>query len=218
LLIQRGKKQETIAPEEVRARLEAHDFVHIDLGTGDGKYILRLARDHPEHCCIGLDAVAANLVDTSGRALRKPSRGGAANALFVIAAVETLPPELRGTANKITINYPWGSLLEAVIVPNAAVLEGIVALARPGAEIEILLNLGIFEDEDYLDRLGLPNLDETDLVERLEPALAASGIHIARSAFLRGPTPLPTTWGKRLTLGSGRATLHLVGTIERGTS
>jgi len=213
VLIQRGKKQDLIDAARFTELCTAHEAVEIDLGTGDGRYVLREARAQPERLCIGLDAVAANLVKTSSQALRKPTRGGAANALFVIAAIERLPELLTGCADRITVNFPWGSLLEAVILPRAEVLGAIAALGKPGAEIEILINLGIFEDPEYAARLELPDLDQTYLDEALVPAYAAAGIAVELAQFLRGPAPVRTTWGQRLTLGSGRATLHLRATV-----
>ena len=46
-----------------------------------------------------VDAVAAAMADSSRRASRSVARGGQANAIFILAAVERLPVELTGFAD-----------------------------------------------------------------------------------------------------------------------
>ena len=72
-------------------------------------------------------------VPTAAQARRKPARGGAPNALFIVAAAEALPEPLTGIADEITINYPWGSLLRIVVglLPAA---EGTIVLEGGGEE------------------------------------------------------------------------------------
>ena len=60
----------------------------IDLGTGDGRYVLRAADDQPDTLVVGLDANAAAMAAASRRATR---RGVTPNALFAVAAAEHPP-------------------------------------------------------------------------------------------------------------------------------
>ena len=69
-----------------------HAAVTIDLGTGDGRYVLAAAAAQPDRLVIGVDANAQSMATASRRASAKPARGGLPNALFVVAAVEALPP------------------------------------------------------------------------------------------------------------------------------
>jgi 16S rRNA (adenine(1408)-N(1))-methyltransferase len=62
--------------------------VAIDLGTGDGRRVLRVAAARPETLTIGVDANAAGMADASRRAAR---RGALPNALFAVAAAEHPP-------------------------------------------------------------------------------------------------------------------------------
>jgi tRNA G46 methylase TrmB len=62
--------------------------VAIDLGTGDGRYVLAAAAARPETLVIGLDASAAAMAEASRRAER---RGALPNALFAAAAAEHPP-------------------------------------------------------------------------------------------------------------------------------
>ena len=72
-----------------------YDAVHIDLGTGDGRFVQHVAQTRPNTLVIGLDAARENLHEVSRRA--------PANALFVIANALALPCELDGWATHITI-------------------------------------------------------------------------------------------------------------------
>jgi 16S rRNA (adenine(1408)-N(1))-methyltransferase len=60
----------------------------IDLGTGDGRRVLRAARARPEILHVGIDANAAGMAEASRRAAR---RGALPNALFAVAAAEHPP-------------------------------------------------------------------------------------------------------------------------------
>ena len=60
----------------------------IDLGTGDGRFVLAAAAARPDALVIGLDADAAGMAESSRRA----ARGNALpNALFAVAAAEHPP-------------------------------------------------------------------------------------------------------------------------------
>ena len=60
----------------------------IDLGTGDGRYVLRAAAERPNTLVIGLDANTAAMAAASRRAAR---RNALPNALFAVAAAEHPP-------------------------------------------------------------------------------------------------------------------------------
>src|SRR5207249_2947150 len=87
--------------------LVAYRDVLIDLGTGDGRYVRYIAQTHPDWAVIGLDSCRENLCAIS--------RTAPSNALYVIADAGSLPRELYGLASRITINFPWGSLLRGLL-------------------------------------------------------------------------------------------------------
>jgi 16S rRNA (adenine(1408)-N(1))-methyltransferase len=62
--------------------------VAIDLGTGDGRFVLAAAAARPDTLVIGLDANAAGMAEASRRAARKDALP---NALFAVAAAEHPP-------------------------------------------------------------------------------------------------------------------------------
>jgi 16S rRNA (adenine(1408)-N(1))-methyltransferase len=179
--------------------------LHIDLGTGDGKFVLRCARAHPGVEHVGVDALEEPMRDSIRRAAAKPSRGGVANARFVVADAVRPPAELAGRAALVTVNYPWGSLLRAVAAGDRA----IVGLLRPGGRLVALLNASAAEDHEYADRLDLPALDEDLLV----PAWRTAGLAEVEWRTLEPGEDPPhrTTWGQRLVRGSGRSTVYVSG-------
>lgn len=147
---------------------------------------------------------------SSLKTIAKPQRGGVPNALFVWASVESLPAELLGIAHEITINYPWGSLLKALITPEMEVLRGIAQLARPGVSLAILINYSVFEDADYRQKLSLPDLTLERAKTTLSRDYREAGLEVKSVKLLDGVAPHTTTWGLKLTKGSGsRKTLAI---------
>lgn len=211
-----GKERTPLEREELLRRVDGFDRVLVDVGTGDGRFVYRWAREHPEALAIGFDAVAEAMRATSSRAARKPTRGGLSNVLFVHAAAEELPGPLAGTADLLTVNYPWGSLLAAVVEPDPERLARLLAVTRPGAAISILINYTVFEDPAYLERLGLPALPLERVHGELVPAYRRLGVEIATVELLADDAPRRTSWGRRLVAGSGRKTLVLEGTRVDG--
>ncbi len=201
-----GKALVTLTRADLLARVEGHARVLVDVGTGDGRFVYRWAGAHPDTFCVGLDAVGERMREVSHRASRKPARGGRQNALFVVAAVEALPEELEGLADTVVVNFPWGSLLSALVLPDPAVLAALRRLARPGAELLMLLNQSVLDDRAYAERLGLPPLTDERFEEELRPAYLAAGFSVREQRLLEGEAPHQTSWGQHLTLGSGRRT------------
>ena len=60
-----------------------------------------------------------------------------------------------GWRTRITINFPWGSLLAALLDGDPALLDGLIALAQPGATLEIRLNRGALAEAGYTPEAGV---------------------------------------------------------------
>lgn len=192
----RGKHasfMDSSALAEQRARA-GYDRVHIDIGTGDGRFVAHMAQANPRIFAIGIDACRENLHEVSRRA--------ASNALFVIANAQTLPSELNGLAAQVTINFPWGSLIEGLVQHDPALLAGLKAITRADAVVEIRLNGGA------LAEVGCSLEDGT---ARVREALAMNGF-VVRSPKLLTAAELkafPTTWAKRLAFGRDPHAMYL---------
>jgi 16S rRNA (adenine(1408)-N(1))-methyltransferase len=187
--------------------------LHVDLGTGDGKFVLRAARAEPDVMHVGIDALEEPMAAAIRRAASKPARGGVPNASFVVADATRPPAELAGRAGLVTVNFPWGSLLRAVAAPEADGLRAVAGLLREGGRLVALLNLSAAEDSAYAERMELPPLDAEHVRGRLVPGWREAGLdEIEARALAPGEEPPHrTTWGQRLVRGSGRETLLVVG-------
>lgn len=190
--------------------------VHVDIGAGDGGYAYRSARSDPRRFVIAIDANADAMAERSRRAAAKPARGGAANVIFVRANIEALPAELDGLATRVTVLFPWGSLLRAVAGPVPTALAGLRRLARDGASLGIVLALSVPRERPSFERAGLPEIDERHLRSDLTRAYAESGLDVTVHELARDALDgYSTTWGKRLVFDPSRRFFAITGTATR---
>jgi len=209
----KGKKLFDVGRAEIEELVDGFAAIAVDIGTGDGRFVYARARAHPEWFCIGIDSERQNLREYSAKIHKKPSRGGlpARNALYVIANVRNLPEELSGLANRVYINFPWGSLLESVVTGDDAVLGEIAAVSADGVTLEILVNYSIFVDPIPVEVRRLPKLSPDYIQEVLAPAYARAGFVLVETTTLAGDElrEIPTTWSKRLAHGRRPSTVYL---------
>jgi 16S rRNA (adenine(1408)-N(1))-methyltransferase len=162
--------------------------VTVDLGTGDGRFVLAHAAAHPDRFVLGIDASPEAMRDGSRRAARLASRGGLPNARFVVSAVEALPAGLDGLADLVTVHFPWGSLRDAAAGHDPTVIARIGSLIRPGGSLRLLLSAA--------ERDGTSGI----YPEAVATAYAALGMTLAecRLATLDDAVAVHSSWGKRL--------------------
>ena len=170
--------------------------------------MLRSARAERTCLFVGIDPVADNLVDSA----RAATRNNVPNALFVLGSAERMPAELDGCADRVTVLFPWGSLLRGIVEADPQVLAGISRLARPGATLDVLLNASVLEDALLCERLGLSR-DLVRVPAKLTAAYAAAGIRIEPPVGVTPPLPYVTSWGQRLTNGTRRSVLSVRGVV-----
>jgi 16S rRNA (adenine(1408)-N(1))-methyltransferase len=209
-----GKESFPLEDDEFESLAREYEDVVIDVGTGDGRFVLRTARERPQSLVIGIDPVQTAMAEVARRASAKPSRGGVPNALFLVASAEALPAALSSHASLVTVNYPWGVLLRTLVQPDPDGLRAVVGLLQPGGRLIALLNASITDDRDYGERLGLPPLESAHIDERLVPGWLESGLDRVTWHRLE-PDEEPahhTTWGRRLVRGSNRSTIVVEGT------
>jgi 16S rRNA (adenine(1408)-N(1))-methyltransferase len=173
--------------------------VTVDLGTGDGRFVLATAAANPDRLVLGIDPVPAAMAEASRRAALPARKGGLPNALFVVAAAEAMPEGLCGLADLVTVNLPWASLLRGALALDDAAAAGIASLVKPGGTVELLLAPAA------KDRLA----GDVDVAARLAGSLAADWrAHGLCLAEARPATPADlaatrTRWARRLGLGQG---------------
>ncbi|MCY4618079.1 MAG: class I SAM-dependent methyltransferase [Chloroflexi bacterium] len=174
----------------------------VDLGTGDGAWPRRFAREHGNVLAIGIDADRDALRDAAKRAERKPARGGAPNALYVAASAESLPSELQGAADWITIYFPWAALLRMILDGDPALVVVLHHLSAPHARFSLVLNA-----EATPEGYSAPSPDS--LRSALETPLASGQFRVATCDWIESSQAPATTWAGRLVKGSNRAILGL---------
>jgi 16S rRNA (adenine(1408)-N(1))-methyltransferase len=172
----------------------------VDLGTGDGRFVLRAARAHPDALVIGVDAHAASMAEASRRAAR--ARDGLPNALFVVSEVQRLPIELGGVADEIRIHFPWGSLLHGLVLGEPAVLGPVARISRDGTLLRAFWSL--------TDRERGTGLEASDL-EALPGRLDAFGFQVEElgEATATEIDDTGSSWAKRLGVGRVRPATRL---------
>ena len=174
----------------------------LDLGAGDGRFVAQMARAYPDSLAIGIDACRENLLEHSRRAPE--------NAVFLVANALALPVELTGIAMRLTINFPWGSLL-AGLLDDPAFCARLASLVCPGATLEVAVNGGALAEAGWTLEEG---------AARIQSNLRTVGCAL-RTPQAWGVTELracPTTWARRLAFGRDPRAVFLTGNWkgERG--
>ena len=182
----RGRQSRDMNNTELDGMLAGCDTVWLDLGTGDGRFVCKQAEQYKERFFIGVDSCRENLYIHSRKALP--------NALFVIASAQELPSELVGLASHISINFPWGSLLESLLHHDACLIDGLGSVTRLRAMMEVRLNA---------DALAAAGWGLESGADRIEDVLNGSGWKVkSRTSLDAGDLRcIPTTWAKRLAFG-----------------
>lgn len=132
--------------------------------------------------------------------------------LFAVAAAERPPAELTGRADEIRVTLPWGSLLEGVALAHDEVLDGLTALAKPGARLRLVVNGAPWASNAPKRLRGLPQLTPDYVRAELAGRYAAHGIVVDDARRLRADEVdgLHSTWAKRLRHGRGEVELTVV--------
>lgn len=145
------------------------------------------------------------MAEVSRRAAKPAGRGGAPNALFVVASAEQPPPELLGIADAVTIQFPWGSLLRGALAIDDDAAAGIAALMGPAGELHLIVSVA------ERDGVSLPRLDDVRTVDELalrweRHGLCLDAFRLATDDEIRATS---STWARRLRAGHDRPAWRL---------
>ena len=181
----------------------------LDLGTGDGRAVLRAARAQPRALAIGLDANADAMRRSARMAARPASKGGTPNALFVVADACAMPTELQQLASEVRIVFPWASLLEGVLGRGDGMLARIASACRPGAEVRAWWSV---TDRDAVD-------DAPADAVRLAWEAAGFTVQAIGLADASAVAATESSWAKRLGVADGRRpAMALVAILRSGAT
>ena len=194
----RGKVSHNLDSTDLYARLANYDRVALDLGTGDGKFAFCYADNFPNHFIIGVDSCRENL--------HEHSRAKLPNLLYIIASAQSLPQELNGLVSHITINFPWGSLLESLLNGDDRLLYGLESVVSSSAALDVRLNGGALAGQGW-------SLE--DGAKRIFENLSSAGWNLRKPEILDSQAlrAFPSTWAKRLAFGRDPRAIQLSGCI-----
>jgi 16S rRNA (adenine(1408)-N(1))-methyltransferase len=166
----------------------------VDVGAGDGAYVIERARREPSTFAIAIDASPDALIAGAWRAHRERL----ANSAFLVEGVERLPATLAGVADEVTVHFPWGSLLRGLVDVDPAVIEPLAGLLRTGGELRVLVSA--------TERDGVGSVNAATLLgRRSEYACVGLTLRSAREATAREVSESCSSWAKRLGVGRTRA-------------
>ena len=208
--------EQDMTAEQLCEYISGYSSVCVDIGTGDGKRLYRVAKADPDTLYIGIDPVRENMLDTAKKSAKKPEKGGLKNLLLVIGAVEKLPTELDGLADEVTVYFPWGSLLECVVKPVDSSMEQIHRIARSGAEFTFITTYQTSYEAGEIEKRQLPELSlsyfETEHAERLRGlGFVTESVTELTAEDVQA---LGTQWAKRLGTGRARQYFRISGHIR----
>jgi hypothetical protein len=192
----RGRKSLEIDLKEWKEQFTTYNRIMLDLGTGDGRYARTLAEKNPSWFVLGLDSCRENL--------REHSQAKLPNLLFVIAGAQQLPCELENLVSHITINFPWGSLLQSLLTGDSQLMCGIKSVSRPKALLTVRLNGGALAEAGKTLETG---------TDRIYYNLLRAGWHIEHPIMMDASAlkKFPSTWAKRLAFGRDPRAMLLSG-------
>lgn len=192
-------------PLDLAAWAARYYRLHIDLGTGDGRFAVHLARTRPGLGVIGIDTCLDHL---HGSPRRLP-----ANVRFVRLDARDVWKGEGMHATSVSVNFPYGSLLRGLVRGDSGLLERLDGILGPSGHLTIRVN-----ERALPDALSGTEVDpggaEHAIVRGLQrfERLSVTSRPLER-AELR---TFPSTWSKRL--GYGRlTTAFLIEAVRRGS-
>lgn len=178
-----------------------HDRLHVDLGTGDGRYAIDRARRSPGTAVVG--------IDTSLDHLRGAKRRYPSNSRFIRRDACVIPDGYLPAAAGMTINFPYGSLLRGLVEGAPGLIAGIDATLGAGGRIEVRLNRTAFV------ATGLdPDTGPTAVARHLR---LINGLDITLRELTQPELrTFPSSWSKRLGFGREAGATLVEGTRRTG--
>ena len=192
----RGKASLDLNMTELHARLANYNRILLDLGTGDGKFAFCHADNFPNHFVISVDSCRENL--------HEHSRARLPNLLYLIASAQNLPAELNGLVSHVTINFPWGSLLESLLIDGTHLMRRLESISSSTAFVDVRLNSGALAEAGWTLEAG---------AEQIYNNMLRAGWLVNTPAIMTADAlrNFPSTWAKRLAFGRDPRAVAMTG-------
>ena len=203
-----GNKEKEITKAQLAALRDKFEVVVIDLGTGDGRFSYKMAKEKPKALVIGLDPSKKLLGEFS----KKANRERLGNVLYAVGSIEMLPEELYGIADEVYVNFPWGSLLAGIANASGKTIEDVSSLIKPGGKLEIIFGYSQSAEPSEVERLGLSDLSAKKVRGEVIPEFEKRDFKVVEVQELGKEEvfEISSTWGKKLSFGQKRKIFRLV--------
>lgn len=218
MIVLEGKKSININKNEFASKLAGYNSIYIDIGTGQGSFIYKRAKENPEAFYLGLDAAVDNMVENAKKILKKPEKGGLKNVLYIVSSIENPPSELENIADHLYVNLPWGSLLEGVVKGGEDVMSKITFIAKNNASLKITTTYSVFHEEGEIAKRGLPELNNNYFENELSHLYNKFGIDInsINTLTCEDLKGFESQWAKKLAYGKQREIFGLECVVRKG--
>ncbi len=199
-----GNKTKEVTKKDYLTLISKYKGVHVDIGTGDGRYVYTAAKNDKNTLYVGLDPSEKQLRIYS----KKAQKDKVLNTLFVIGSIDVFPTELFDTVTSISIYFPWGSLLATIVtLPDSflALIKNICSKKR-STKIDIVFGYSSEAEPSETKRLTLEDIDLDYIYKNSVPKLILNNFNIACIKILDKAElkNIASTWGKKLTFGRDR--------------
>jgi len=143
------------------------------------------------------------MAEASRRATRRQPSVTVQRAWFVAGGVEDLPAELAGIANRVTVRFPWGSLLRGALGLEPRATEAIARLVGTGGRLELTLSVTGRDGRSVTGLAG--DLGPGDLA-RMATVFGSFGLELdeLRPVSRADLIELHSSWARRLRVGLER--------------
>lgn len=212
-----GSRIKEIDTVEFESITKGYTSLVIDIGTGEGEFIYKKAKQDQEGMYIGIDTSADSMRQYSVKSAKKPEKGGLRNVMYVVGNAEDLPDALSCTADRIFINLPWGSLRDGIIKGEHSFLSGIRKIAKENATLEIYVSYCDLYEKQEIESRQLPVLNVSYLCSKLKIIYEKYGITITKVSVLNNEDliKMETKWAKKLGYGKKRDVFYMNCKIQK---
>jgi hypothetical protein len=150
----------------------------------------------------GIDPNHAGLIESSRRAAKVP------NVKYVLGGWEDLPGPFAGRAERITVVFPWGSLLRAAMLCEPGFAERVRTTLEQGGELAVVTAIDSDADAGELARLGLEGSSAESQAERWQ----AAGFDVCLDS-LPADHAYQTTWWRKTRQRPGRVPMLMTAAL-----
>jgi len=204
----KGNKKIDLNKNQLQELTSDFKKIVLDLGTGDGRFVYKNAKNNPETFYIGVDPSEKSLEEFSKKAVRQKLN----NVLFVVGSLELFPAELDNIADELFINLPWGSLLQAVANPMAQSLNVLKNILKTNGQLTIIFGYDANLEPGETKRLNLTPITEKQVKERIIPEFEKNGFITTKFSTMDTVQlkDIESTWGKKISLRPERPLFVLI--------